>query len=58
MREHVFREDPWLAPDSMGRKVCLCGLIEQSRWHVSPPPTPPEDVSDRIIGEGETGGDH
>jgi hypothetical protein len=57
MREHIFREDPWLAPDSMGRKVCMCGLMEYSAYHKDPPPRPEGDVSDRIIGEGETG-DH
>ena len=53
MREHVFRADPWLAPDVMGRQLCMCGLLEQSRWHVPPRETPEGDVSDRIIGEGE-----
>lgn len=54
MREHPFRADPWLAPNHRDEQVCLCGLPEKSRWHAPPPPTPEGDVSDRIIGEGET----
>lgn len=53
MREHVYRADPWLAPNHRDERLCLCGLPQQSRFHVAPPETPEEDVSDRIIGEGE-----
>jgi hypothetical protein len=54
MREHVFHLDPFLAPGQLGEQVCLCGLRFESRFHIERPPKPDEDVSDRIIGEGET----
>ena len=52
MREHVFRLDPWLAPNHRGERYCLCSLVERSRFHVPPPERPEGDVSDRILGEG------
>lgn len=57
MKEHPFRLDPWMAEGSIGERLCMCGLLEQSRFHVPSPPRPEDDASERIIGEGNESGD-
>ena len=33
MTKHPFTEDPELAPDVGGRRLCVCGLLEANRAH-------------------------
>ena len=53
MNGHLFRADPTLHRDFIGRAYCAdCGLPKINQVHVPPPDRPPEDVSDRIAGDG------
>lgn len=49
---HVFGPDPDLGQDWRGEWLCgTCGLPRGHPAHELPE-TPPEDVSERILGEG------
>ena len=61
---HAFERDESTPPDFNGRLFCRCGLVgepgDQRHPHDAPrlserlfPPVPPEDVTDRIIGDGD-----
>lgn len=54
MTTHLFRADPALRRDWSGQAYCAdCGLPKANQVHVPPPDRPPEDVSERIVGEHE-----
>ncbi len=55
MTKHPFTEDPELAADIYGRRVCRCGLLENNAAHDLPARTDDERrVEARLMGEGGT----
>ena len=53
MRTHHFQPDHDNGPDHRGDYRCICGMPEKHGSHDVPEP-PVGDVSDRIIGEGDS----
>ena len=53
MRPHTYQPDHENGPDVWGEYRCMCGMPKGNAVHERLPDKPKEDVSDRIIGEGE-----
>jgi hypothetical protein len=56
MRPHHFQPDHENGPDFRGDYRCVCGMAKPHESHQVPERTE-DDISDRILGEGEPSGD-